>query len=90
MVINEICRSVEPDSIQLEEGLALVAVVGRGMVNRVGTAARVFAAVAKAGVNVRTIDQGSGEFNIILSISEKDMNPVIKAVYEEFFGEESV
>jgi len=90
MVINEICRSVEPDSIQLEEGLALVAVVGRGMVNRVGTAARVFSAVAKAGVNVRTIDQGSGEFNIILSISEKDMNPVIEAVYEEFFGEESV
>ena len=58
MVINEICRSVEPDSIQLEEGLALVAIVGRGMVNRVGTAARVFSAVASAGVNVRTIDQG--------------------------------
>ena len=90
MVINEICRSVEPDSIQLEEGLALVAVVGRGMVNRVGTAARVFSAVASAGVNVRTIDQGSGEFNIILSIAEKDMNPVIQAVYHEFFGKESV
>jgi len=46
--------------------------------------------VARAGVNVRTIDQGSGEFNIILSISEKDMTPVIKAIYEEFFGKESV
>lgn len=87
LVINEICRMVEPDSIRLEEGLALIAVVGRGMVNRVGTAARVFKAVADAGVNVRTIDQGSGEFNIILSVAEGDMNRVIKTLYEEFYGE---
>ncbi len=87
MVINEICRVVEPDSIQLEEGLALIAVVGRGMVNRVGTAARVFKAVADAGVNIRTIDQGSSEFNIILSVAENDMTQVIKAIYNEFYGD---
>lgn len=87
-VINQICRVVEPDSIQLEEGLALIAVVGRGMVNRVGTAARVFTAVAKCGVNIRTIDQGSSEFSIILSVAEKDMKPVIHAIYEEFYGKD--
>ena len=87
-VINEICRVVEPDSIQLEEGLALIAVVGRGMVNRIGTAARVFTAVAKSGVNIRTIDQGSSEFNIILSVVEKDMNTVIRAIYDEFYGKD--
>ena len=87
-VINEICRVVEPDSIQLEEGLALVAVVGRGMVNRIGTAARVFSAVAKSGVNIRTIDQGSSEFNIILSVAEKDMTAVIRAIYDEFYGKD--
>ncbi len=87
-VINQICRVVEPDSIQLEEGLALIAVVGRGMVNRVGTAARVFTAVAKSGVNIRTIDQGSSEFSIILSVAEKDMTVVIRAIYEEFYGKD--
>lgn len=86
-VINEICRVVEPDSIQLEEGLALVAVVGRGMVNRVGTAARVFRAAADAGVNIRTIDQGSREFNIILSVAESDMERLIRAIYDEFYKE---
>ncbi|MBR2987681.1 MAG: ACT domain-containing protein, partial [Clostridia bacterium] len=88
-VINEICRVVEPDSIQLEEGLALIAVVGRGMVNRIGTAARVFKAVAESGVNVRTIDQGSSEFNIIFSVDERDMNAVIGAVYQEFYGSDT-
>ena len=87
-VINEICRVVEPDSIQLEEGLALIAVVGRGMVNRVGTAARVFGAVAKSGVNIRTIDQGSSELNIIVGVDEKDMVVVIKAIYDEFYGKD--
>lgn len=84
VVINEICRSVEPDSIQLEEGLALVAVVGRGMVNARGTAARVFSAIARADVNVRMIDQGSSEYNIIISVAERDMNKTIRAIYEEF------
>ena len=88
MVINEICRSVEPDLIQLEEGLALVAVVGRGMVGSVGTAARIFSAVASAGVNVRTIDQVSAQYTIVLSVAEKDMNDVIRAIYNEFYGEE--
>lgn len=84
VIINEICRSVEPDSIQLEEGLALVAVVGRGMVNACGTAARIFSAIAEVGVNVRMIDQGSSEYNIIVSVAEKDMNKTIRAIYEEF------
>lgn len=87
VIINEICRAVEPDTIQLEPDLALIAVVGRGMVNRVGTAARVFRAVAAAGVSIRTIDQGSGESNIILSVSEKDMEKTIQALYHEFCGE---
>ena len=81
---NEICESVMPDSISIEDGLALVAVVGRAMVQNRGTAAKVFKAVADAGINVRMIDQGSSEYNIILGVSESDFEKTVNAIYNEF------
>lgn len=83
-LMNRICALVEPDSISIEDGLALVAVVGRGMVKSKGTAVRVFKAVAAAGINIRMIDQGSSELNIILGIDEKDFEEAMKAIYSEF------
>ncbi|MBQ0101732.1 MAG: aspartate kinase, partial [Firmicutes bacterium] len=84
IVVNNIWTAVEPDSITVENELALIAVVGRGMGGAKGTAARVMSAVASAGVNVKMIDQGSDEINIILGVKEEDFEPAIKAIYKEF------
>ncbi|MBQ8439968.1 MAG: ACT domain-containing protein, partial [Clostridia bacterium] len=83
-VIASINRSVRPDSITIEDGLALLAVVGRGMVKAKGTAARVFNAISKAGVNIRMIDQGSSELNIIVGVEEHDFEKAMNAIYREF------
>ncbi len=83
-ITADIVKKVNPDSITLVEGLCLVAVVGRGMVNTEGTAARVFTALANAKVNVRMIDQGSSEINIIVAVDEKDYHKTLEAIYNEF------
>jgi len=83
-LINRIRSLVEPDSIHVEEKLALLAVVGRGMVMAKGTAARVFNACGKAGVNIRMIDQGSSELNIIIGVEEVDFEKALSAIYHEF------
>ncbi|MBQ8696675.1 MAG: aspartate kinase [Clostridia bacterium] len=80
----EVCRAVSPDKIAIDDELALLAVVGRGMVKSKGTAARVFAAVAKADINIRMIDQGSSEKSIILGVEEKDLETAMRAIYSEF------
>lgn len=83
---NDICAAVEPDCISVEDGLALIAVVGRGMISTKGTAARVFGAAAKAGVNIRMIDQGSSELNIIIGVDETDFESALCGIYKEFVG----
>lgn len=83
-ITADIVKKVNPDSITLVEGLCLIAIVGRGMVNTEGTAARVFTALANAKVNVRMIDQGSSEINIIVAVEEKDYHKTIEAIYNEF------
>ncbi len=79
--INKRCR---PDSIVVEDGLALLAVVGRGMVKSKGTAARVFGSISGAGINIRMIDQGSSELNIIVGVEEHDLDKALNAIYSEF------
>ena len=83
-LINRICHSVEPDAISVEEGLALIAVVGRGMVKSKGTALRVFKALAESGINIKMIDQGSSELNIIIGVDENDFENSMRAIYNEF------
>ena len=77
-------RNVQPDSIDIESGLALIAVVGRAMKSNRGTAGRIFAALAHAHVNVKMIDQGSSELNIIIGVEESDFEAAVKAIYEIF------
>ncbi len=86
-ITAELVKAVDPDSITLFENLALIAVVGRGMVRAEGTAMRIFTALANAHVNIRMIDQGSSELNIIIGIEEKDYTTAIKAIYNEFVKE---
>ena len=83
-ILSSINRMVRPDSIAVEDGLALIAIVGRGMVKAKGTAARVFDAISNAGVNIRMIDQGSSEISIIVGIEEHDFDKALKAIYCEF------
>ena len=84
MVIHNIGTAVDPDAIEIEDDLALIAVVGRNMVKAKGTAARVLSAVAGADVNVRMIDQGSCEINIILGVAADDFEKAVSAIYREF------
>ena len=83
-LVASINRAVRPDSVTIEDGLALLAVVGRGMIKAKGTAARVFDAISNAGVNIRMIDQGSSELNIIVGIEENDFNLALTSIYKEF------
>ena len=83
-VMASICKAINPENIFIEDNLALIAVVGRGMVKAKGTAARVFGALAKANVNIRMIDQGSSELNIIIGVDENDYKASITAIYNEF------
>ena len=83
-VISSIRRLVNPDIIDLEADLALIAVVGRGMKSTRGTAGRIFSALAHANINVKMIDQGSSELNIIIGVSNNDFDNAIKAIYDIF------
>lgn len=87
-IIDDIHRVCEPDSVEVVGHIALIATVGRSMVNRVGTAATLFSALADAGVNVRMIDQGSSEMNIIVGVSNDDFERAINAIHDAFAGKE--
>ena len=83
-VIAGIHRAVEPDFLKLESDLALIAVVGRGMRATRGTSGRIFSALAHANVNVKMIDQGSSELNIIIGVRNHDFSVAINAIYDIF------
>ena len=83
-VMNAIVRAVRPDSVFIEDELSLIAVVGRGMVKAKGTSARVFDALARADINIRIIDQGSSELNIIVGVDDDSYEDALRAIYAEF------
>ena len=83
-VVSAIHRMANPDHIEIEADLALIAVVGRGMKSSRGTAGRIFSALAHANVNVKMIDQGSSELNIIIGVKNEDFEVAIKAIYDIF------
>ncbi len=83
-IIETICKSVNPDHITIEDGYALIAVVGRGMIRSKGTASRIFSSLYKSGVNVRMIDQGSSELNIIIGVDNESFETAMNAIYDAF------
>ena len=83
-VVAAIHRLANPDTIDIEADLALIAVVGRGMKSQRGTAGRIFSALAHSNVNVKMIDQGSSELNIIIGVANQDFEAAIKAIYDIF------
>ena len=83
-IMTELRKRVNPDTLEIEDGIALMAVVGHGMYRTRGVAARIFAALAHARVNVKMIDQGSSELNIIVGVTEEDFEQAIRCVYDMF------
>ena len=83
-LLASLTRRVRPDSLSIEDDLALLAIVGRGMIKSKGTAARIFKAASEADVNIKMIDQGSSELNIILGVEDHDLEKAQIAIYNEF------
>ena len=83
-VVSTIHRLAQPDSVEIDTDLALIAVVGRGMKSTRGTAGRIFSALSHARVNVRMIDQGSSELNIIIGVENADFETAVRAIYDIF------
>ncbi|MCL2254537.1 MAG: aspartate kinase [Lachnospiraceae bacterium] len=83
-VVASIHRLAHPDHIDIEGDLAIIAVVGRGMKSTRGTAGRLFAALSFANINIRMMDQGSSELNIIIGVANEDFEAAIKAIYSTF------
>lgn len=81
---HEIEHECEPDSIEVYSGIALIATVGRGMSHVPGTAAKLFGALAEADINIRMIDQGSSELNIIVGVENEDFERAVRAIYDGF------
>jgi aspartate kinase len=86
-IIEEFERKLRPDSIEVFEDMALIATVGKGMASRPGVSAALFSALYEAGVNIRMIDQGSSEMNIIVGVENKDFEAAIRAIYKAFVKE---
>ncbi|MCL4102943.1 aspartate kinase [Fibrobacter sp. HC4] len=84
VVMEDITQQMHPDRIKIFKGISLIATVGHGMTNKIGVAAKLFTALAENQVNVRIIDQGSSQINIITGVDEDDMNKAIKAIYDAF------
>ena len=83
-VLQGIQRAVTPDLIELESDLALIAVVGRGMKSSRGVAGRIFSALAHEYINIKMIDQGSSEYNIIIGVKNENFEAAIRAIYNMF------
>ena len=83
-IIQRIEQLCQPDSIEINSGIALIATVGHGMVRTPGTAAKLFNALYEAGVNIRMIDQGSSEMNIIVGVNLEDFETAMRAIYNAF------
>ncbi|MDO4870296.1 MAG: aspartate kinase [Bacillota bacterium] len=85
-LVDEFDSQLKPDSMEVFENMALIATVGAGMASRKGTSAMLFTALAQAGVNIRMIDQGSSEMNIIVGVENQDFEKSIKAIYRAFIN----
>jgi aspartate kinase len=84
-VIRMIEDELKPDEVRTEFGIALVSVVGEGLIHKIGVLAAATAALSRAGVNIKMANQGSSEISMIFGIEEDDEKKAVNALYEEFF-----
>ena len=88
-ILNEIKNVLAPDCITIEKGISAIAVVGEGMISVKGVAARIFGALSEAGINIRMIDQGSDELNIIVGVDDSDYEKAVNALYNAMVSKQS-
>ncbi|VYT90980.1 aspartate kinase [Clostridium tertium] len=84
ILVDEIKRTCNPDSILVHPNMALIATVGNGMSSNKGIAAKIFTSLSEANVNIRMIDQGSSEINILIGIENDDFEKGINSIYKAF------
>jgi len=84
IVLEDIQLQMRPDRIKIFSGISLIATVGHGMTNKVGIAAKLFTALAEKEINIRIIDQGSSQINIIVGVDETQTEDAIRAIYGAF------
>lgn len=87
-VLEELKIYLDVDKVSWQRDISLIAVVGRGMINEKGVSSRTFTALAKEGVNIKMISQGSSEINIIIGVETKDFEKAIRSIYREFYEED--
>ena len=83
-ILSEIQTELEPDILEVHDQIAIVAAVGRKMAFRPGISGKLFAALGNAGINIRMINQGPDELNIIFGVDNKDFSRAIQVLYESF------
>ena len=83
-ILSEIQQELQPDKLQVVDGIAMVAVVGRRMASQPGSSGKIFTALGKAGVNIRMINQGPDELNIIIGVDNRDFAEAIRVLYNSF------
>lgn len=88
-LIEDLQKATKAESVTVSDNIALLTVVGRGMINALGAAGRIFTTLGNARVNVKMIDQGSGELNLIIGIDQADFETAIRALYNDFFEGDS-
>ena len=85
-VIADVRKTCRPDDVQLQDGIALVASVGRQMPSHPGVSGRLFAALGNSGVNIRTIAQGADELSITVGVDNSQFETAIRVLYDSFTG----
>ena len=85
-IIADIRKECSPDEVSVQDGIALVAAVGRKMSSRPGTSGRLFQALGQQGLNIRTIAQGADELSIIVGVDNNDFEKTIRVLYDGFTG----
>ena len=83
-ILGEIQTEVEPDTLDVHDQIAIVAAVGRKMAYRPGISGKIFAALGEAGINIRMINQGPDELNIIFGVDNRDFAEAIRVLYHSF------
>ncbi len=83
-ILSELQRSVEPDSINVTDNIAVIAVVGRKMAKKPGISGKLFRALGENNINIRMISQGTDELNIIVGIDDKEFDRAINVLYTSF------
>ena len=85
-VLDELKLRLKPDEISVEDNIALIAVVGRKMNRTTGVAAKICSALAQNGINIRMLNQGTSEINIIVGVEAGDFEKAVNIIYTEFMG----